>query len=106
MGGDRPGRISPSPPLPYGTAAGVLEIAGEGPGLDPEDAQRVFERFYRVDRSRSRSHSRGGSGLGLVIVGAIARRHDGHLELDTAPGKGLYVPTGSAAGLNSGAGAV
>ncbi|WP_406172537.1 sensor histidine kinase [Streptomyces sp. NBC_00996] len=86
-GVDRPGLTSPSPPLPYGTAA-VLEIAGEGPGLDPEDARRAFERFYRVDRSRSRSHSRGGSGLGLAIAGAIARGHGGRLELDTAPGKG------------------
>ncbi|MFF1652061.1 sensor histidine kinase [Streptomyces sp. NPDC058255] len=85
-GVDRPGRTSATPPLPDGIPVSVLEIADEGPGLEPEDAQRVFERFYRVDRSRSRSQ--GGSGLGLAIAAAIARGHGGRLELDTAPGEG------------------
>ncbi|MGH9073600.1 MAG: sensor histidine kinase, partial [Acidimicrobiales bacterium] len=49
----------------------VLEVADDGPGLDPDQAARVFERFYRADTSRSRS--RGGAGLGLSIVAAIAR---------------------------------
>ena len=64
----------------------VLEVADEGPGLSPEHAERVFERFYRVDAARSRSH--GGSGLGLSIVGGLAEAHGGHVELDTAPGEG------------------
>jgi len=85
-GVDTPGRTSASPSLPYGTPVAVLEIADEGPGLAPEDAQRVFERFYRVDPARSRSQ--GGSGLGLAIAAAIAQGHAGRLELDTAPGKG------------------
>ncbi|MFF4836912.1 sensor histidine kinase [Streptomyces sp. NPDC001315] len=88
-GTDRAGRTSASPPLPLGTPVGVVEVADEGPGLTAQDAQHVFERFYRADPSRSRAH--GGSGLGLSIAAAIAEGHGGRLELDTAPGKGCTV---------------
>jgi len=64
----------------------LIEVADQGPGLEPEKAERVFERFYRGDPSRARSA--GGSGLGLSIVAAIAEAHGGRAELDTAPGKG------------------
>ena len=64
----------------------VLEVADEGPGLDQEHAQRVFERFYRVDASRTRAQ--GGSGLGLSIVAGLAEAHGGRVELDTVPGDG------------------
>ena len=64
----------------------VLEVADEGPGLPAEHADRVFERFYRVDAARTRSA--GGSGLGLSIVGGLAEAHGGRVELDTAPGEG------------------
>jgi two-component system OmpR family sensor kinase len=64
----------------------VLEVADRGPGLAPDDAARVFERFYRVDASRSRT--RGGSGLGLALVQALVGAHHGSVELETAPGEG------------------
>ncbi|SCX46089.1 two-component system, OmpR family, sensor kinase [Klenkia marina] len=64
----------------------LLAVADEGPGLAPEDAERVFERFYRADASRTREV--GGSGLGLSIVSALVAAHNGTVELSTAPGAG------------------
>jgi two-component system, OmpR family, sensor kinase len=64
----------------------VLEVADDGPGMAPEQAARVFERFYRVDESRSRRT--GGSGLGLSIVAAIAQAHGGSATVESAPGAG------------------
>ena len=64
----------------------VLEVADEGPGLAPDEAERVFERFYRADPSRTRAQ--GGSGLGLSIVASLAEAHGGSVELDTEPGNG------------------
>jgi two-component system, OmpR family, sensor kinase len=64
----------------------LLEVADEGPGLVAGQAERVFERFYRAERSRSRAH--GGSGLGLSIVAALVHAHGGSVELRTAPGEG------------------
>ncbi len=63
-------------------AEGVLEVADAGPGLPPEQAQRVFERFYRADPSRGRDS--GGTGLGLAIVAALVAAHGGRVEVDTA----------------------
>ncbi|WP_329134376.1 HAMP domain-containing histidine kinase [Streptomyces sp. NBC_01476] len=72
-----------------GTLAGhgILEVADAGPGLTPDQAARVFERFYRVDASRSRATG-GGAGLGLAIASALITAHRGQVELDTTPGKG------------------
>ena len=64
----------------------VLEVADEGPGLDAEHAERVFERFYRVDAARTRGQ--GGSGLGLSIVAGLAEAHGGRVELETTAGEG------------------
>ncbi|MGZ4736577.1 MAG: sensor histidine kinase [Acidimicrobiia bacterium] len=64
----------------------VLEVADEGPGLDAEHIERVFERFYRVDSSRSRD--RGGSGLGLAVVAALVAAHQGRVEVISTPGHG------------------
>jgi two-component system, OmpR family, sensor kinase len=67
---------------------GFLEVVDDGPGLAPEHAARVFERFYRADASRHRADGTGGSGLGLAIVKAIVEAHGGSVELVTAPGEG------------------
>ena len=64
----------------------VLEVADEGPGMTQEDAQRVFERFYRTDSSRTRAS--GGSGLGLSIVDSLVYAHGGRVTVTTAPGQG------------------
>ncbi|WP_245950630.1 sensor histidine kinase [Saccharothrix carnea] len=65
----------------------VLEVADEGPGLTADQAARVFDRFYRADRSRNRTGS-ANAGLGLAIARSLARAHDGDVELDTALGRG------------------
>jgi two-component system OmpR family sensor kinase len=64
--------------------AAVLEVADGGPGMPAEQAERVFERFYRADPARSR----GGTGLGLAIVAGLVEAHGGSVEVDTAPGEG------------------
>jgi two-component system OmpR family sensor kinase len=64
----------------------VLEVADEGPGIDPVAAERVFERFYRADTSRSRDN--GGVGLGLSIVAAITDAHGGRVRAGPRHGGG------------------
>jgi two-component system OmpR family sensor kinase len=63
-----------------------LEVADSGPGLEPAQVTRLFERFYRVDPFQSRS--RGGSGLGLAIVDAIVRASMGRVSCTSTPGVG------------------
>jgi len=72
-------------------ANGHLEMAvvDRGPGLKPDDAQRIFDRFYRADKGRARAAgSSGGSGLGLPIVQQIVEAHSGTARVETAPGEG------------------
>ncbi len=69
-----------------GDGSAVLQVADEGPGIDPEVAARVFERFFRADPSRSRGA--GGSGLGLAIVAAVVDAHGGTSRVDSEPGRG------------------
>ena len=64
----------------------VLEVADDGPGLFPEEAAKVFERFYRSDPSRNRNL--GGTGLGLSIVAAVAQAHGGDAHVESTPGHG------------------
>ena len=67
-----------------GTA--VIEVCDKGPGMNVEDAHRVFERFYRADSSRARAS--GGTGLGLSIVDSLVYAHGGTVSVTTAPGQG------------------
>lgn len=69
-------------------ADGIVEVAvtDQGIGMEPEDLDRVFERFYRVDQARSR-HT-GGTGLGLAIVKHVAENHGGEVRVWSKPGRG------------------
>ncbi len=64
----------------------VLEVRDEGPGIEAQHQDRIFERFYRIDKARNRAV--GGSGLGLSIVKHIAQVHQGTVALRSAPGQG------------------
>ncbi|PSL44069.1 two-component system phosphate regulon sensor histidine kinase PhoR [Salsuginibacillus halophilus] len=61
-------------------------VVDTGVGIDPEEIPRIFERFYRVDKTRSR-HS-GGTGLGLAIVKHLVDAHNGQIKVESQPGEG------------------
>ena len=61
-------------------------VTDDGPGIPPEAKDRVFERFYRVDKARSREQ--GGTGLGLAIVKHVVQCHGGEVRVENEPGKG------------------
>jgi signal transduction histidine kinase len=61
-------------------------VTDEGSGIPAEHRSRVFDRFYRVDKSRSREM--GGTGLGLALVKWAAEAHGGRVELETSEGAG------------------
>ena len=63
-----------------------ISITDTGDGISPEHIERIFERFYRIDRARSREM--GGTGLGLAIVKHLARAHDGEATVQSTPGEG------------------
>ncbi|MER5754123.1 HAMP domain-containing sensor histidine kinase [Streptomyces sp. NPDC002088] len=62
----------------------LVRVEDAGPGIPAADRERVFDRFYRVDKARSRD--RGGSGLGLSVAGSLVRAHGGTIELGDEPG--------------------
>jgi two-component system phosphate regulon sensor histidine kinase PhoR len=86
--------------IKYGRAAGTVTVGGrkddvdkieifvqdDGPGIPAEALDRVFERFYRVDKARSREQ--GGTGLGLSIVKHIVQNHGGKVWVKSDSGKG------------------
>jgi two-component system phosphate regulon sensor histidine kinase PhoR len=84
----------------------VVEVEDHGPGIPEAEQERVWERFYRVDKSRSREL--GGTGLGLSIVRNVALAHGGRVSLDSEAGHGstfrihLPVRAGAAADVSSG----
>jgi two-component system, OmpR family, phosphate regulon sensor histidine kinase PhoR len=63
-----------------------IRVADDGPGIPPEARERIFERFYRLDRARSREQ--GGTGLGLAIVKHIVQSHGGEVWVESVPGQG------------------
>jgi two-component system, OmpR family, phosphate regulon sensor histidine kinase PhoR len=86
--------------IKYGKPGGTTTVAGlqlpngrievtvqdDGPGIPPEAQERIFERFYRVDKARSREQ--GGTGLGLAIVKHVVQAHGGEVGLESAAGSG------------------
>lgn len=74
-----------------------LIVADTGPGIPQEELPHIFERFYRIDRSRKRTNG-GGAGLGLSIAYWIARSHHGHVEVASEVGQGttfsVWLPLG------------
>ncbi len=67
----------------------VLTVADTGIGIPPEHQSRVFERFYRVDKSHSKAS--GGTGLGLSIVKHAVQAHNGKISLTSTPGEGTTI---------------
>ena len=67
----------------------VISVADTGIGIAPEHQSRIFERFYRVDKSHSKAS--GGTGLGLSIVKHAVQYHHGRIELESTPGTGTTI---------------
>ena len=63
-----------------------ISVRDTGVGIQPEELPHIFERFYRVDKSRSRSS--GGAGLGLAITKKIVEAHDSHIDVQSRPNEG------------------
>ncbi|MER7776801.1 HAMP domain-containing sensor histidine kinase [Streptomyces sp. NPDC096191] len=96
---------------PPGTAVSVtvsggadavrVSVADAGPGIPAADRERIFDRFYRVDKARSRD--RGGSGLGLSVAASLVRAHGGTVEVDGEPGATVFTVTLPAAARDAAA---
>jgi two-component system phosphate regulon sensor histidine kinase PhoR len=63
-----------------------IAVADDGPGIPRDSQERIFERFYRVDKARSREQ--GGTGLGLAIVKHVVQAHGGEVRIESEFGSG------------------
>lgn len=70
----------------------TIQVKDQGVGIDPDDAPRVFDRFYRAEKSRKRSTTTGsGYGLGLSIAKKIVEKYNGKIAISSEPNKGTVV---------------
>lgn len=69
----------------------LVRVIDEGPGIPPAEQEKVFDRFYRVDKARSRD--RGGSGLGLAVARSLVQAHGGTVEVSGEPGRTVFTVT-------------
>jgi heavy metal sensor kinase len=70
-------------------AGARFAVSDDGPGIEPDQLERIFDRFHRTDEGRSRDE--GGSGLGLAIARAIVEAHGGAIQAESRPGRGTTV---------------
>ena len=73
----------------HSAESAVLEVTDTGIGISPENQEKIFDPFYRVDKSRSRAM--GGAGLGLALVSEIARQHNGQVKVTQSSEKGSTI---------------
>ncbi|MGH7546556.1 MAG: sensor histidine kinase [Gemmatimonadales bacterium] len=69
-----------------------VSVRDTGPGIAPEQLERIFDRFFRIDQSRSRAH--GGAGLGLAIARLLAELQGGRVEVESIVGTGSTFTVG------------
>lgn len=82
------GKISVDLKLDCSAQNALLTVSDSGIGMAPEDLPRIFDRFYRADKSRQRGSEIRGSGLGLSICHSIIRGHQGNIEVRSEPNRG------------------
>jgi len=72
----------------------LIQVVDRGVGIDPREKERIFEKFYRIPSEENKRLP--GTGLGLTLVSHIAKAHGGHIEVESAPGRGstfsIYLP--------------
>ncbi|HEX6352095.1 HAMP domain-containing sensor histidine kinase [Actinophytocola sp.] len=78
----------PGTPVSVTVRPGAVDVHDAGPGIPPADLDAIFDRFYRVDKTRSRD--RGGSGLGLSVARSLVRAHGGDLTVRSEPGSTTF----------------